>query len=100
MTECPFCGARVDDDGNGRVICNNAECIMGAEWIDQTGCESSWNTRPIEDKLREALQKEREALLEVCESLVAHWDSGHILTTGLFTDCRDHIKRLKGECDE
>ncbi len=50
---CPFCGSKANDIGCVNPDCGLFTCLMTPK---------EWNTRPIEDKLRQQLKRARERL--------------------------------------
>lgn len=85
LKPCPFCGGRGVESivvGIKAIMCENANCSMGAMEVDE------WNTRPIEDVLKAAnvtasqiiadLQEENDALKSSVSNLLAtiHQDGG------------------------
>lgn len=57
LKPCPFCGNTTSDHKHGD------ECWFRVIYKSKQERENSWNTRPIEDKLRAQLA-ERDALIE------------------------------------
>lgn len=60
LRECPFCGSDAEiwnfnnQNRNVRIVCKNYECKINTEAYKKLDWAiAAWNTRPIEDKLRE-----------------------------------------------
>jgi hypothetical protein len=56
LRPCPFCGETASTHMAG-AWCNNDRCRMG--WL---ATRTAWNTRPIEDKLREQIAKDHDQI--------------------------------------
>lgn len=66
LKSCPFCGGEAvmigEDDGMYQVICPNCNGTIDDFYNEKEVAAEKWNTRPIEDDLREENRKLREAL--------------------------------------
>jgi hypothetical protein len=70
IKNCPFCGAEAETnmilfDSKELISCSNRKCY--AHYTGFTTTRKAWNNRPIEDSLRQEVERLREALKRIKE---------------------------------
>ena len=68
LKPCPFCGKMPEVADDGVCRCNNKSCLMAPYWY----LPKYWNTRPIEDNLRNRIA-ELEADNAEFRQLIRDW---------------------------
>jgi hypothetical protein len=68
LKQCPFCESEAARHANNKILmarCKNIDCYMYSTWIPI----SDWQSRPIEDDLREQIEVQRILYLKELEAV-------------------------------